>query len=211
MHKSRSQFLFISLCGRKRTAALESQYMISFSTRIDCRMRSLKTLGKSAHHFSVIPFSWLLKGEFSLILSICGSISLCSQSLSKLFTPSVSKQNICIWMGTHRRCKKDEGSSVAPGNHNSCHWGSALSLWEVEDEIFPGISCSLGNPAASDEKQPWSYFYLTLDELALLRPGITWVPQIPLRSSRNEEYSKQALFYPIETGAQKGFILQIAI
>lgn len=38
-------------------------------------------------------------------------------------------------MGTHRRCEKDEGGSVAPGIHNSCHWGSALSLWEVEDEI----------------------------------------------------------------------------
>lgn len=95
------------------------------------------------------------------------------------------------------------GWLCAPGNHNSCHWGSALSLWEVEDETFPSISCSLGNPAASDKKQPWSYFYLTLDELALLRPGITWVPQIPLRSSRNEKYSKQA-FYLIETGGTEG-------
>ena len=24
---------------------------------------------------------------------------------------------------------------MAPGIHNSCHRGSALSLWEVEDEI----------------------------------------------------------------------------
>ena len=210
MHKSRSQFLFISLCGRKRTAALESQYMISFSTRIDCRMRSLKTLGKSAHHFSVTPLSWVLKGEFSLILSICESTSLCSQSLSKLFTPSVSKQAHIHLDGHPHQCENDEGGSVAPGNHNSCHWGSAFSLgsggWNS-----PGSATPWGNPAASDEKQPWSYPYLTLDELALLRPGITWVSQIPLRytlrPSRNEEYSKQALFYPIETGEQKGFIL----
>lgn len=47
------------LMAEERAAALGSQYTISisFSTRIDCGMSSLMTLGKSPHHFSVTPLS----------------------------------------------------------------------------------------------------------------------------------------------------------
>lgn len=133
MHKSRSQFLFISLCGRKRTAALESQYMISFSTRIDCRMRSLKTLGKSAHHFSVTPLSWVLKGEFSLILSICESISLCSQvTFQAIYT-------FIFQTGTYT-------FGWAPTSMWEW-WGWLCGSWKSQQQWrmkFPRISCSLG-------------------------------------------------------------------
>lgn len=157
----------------------------------------------------------MLKGEFSLILSICKSINLCSQSLSKQFTPSVSKHEHMHLDGHPTGDARRMRVALWLLEFITAATGAQLSLFGKWRMKFPRISCSLGNTAASDEKQPWSYSYLTLDELALLRPGITWVPQIPLRytlrPSRNEEDSKQALFYPIETGAQKGFILQTAI
>lgn len=144
MHKSRSQFLFISLCGRKRTVALESQYMISFSTRIDCRMRSLKTLGKSAHHFSVTPLSWMLKGEFSLILSICKSINLCSQSLSKQFTPSVSKHEHMHLDGHPTGDARRMRVALWLLEFITAATGAQLSLFGKWRMKFPRISCSLG-------------------------------------------------------------------
>lgn len=165
------------------------------------------TLGKSLHHFSVTPLSWvIIKGTFYLTNPIDLWIhkSLLSHFQSYLHL-QLSNRNICIWMDIHGRCKESgEFPALFLLEITTAATGVSLPLWEIEDKK-PRGSSSLGKASFA-----WGRRSLapTLDELALLRTvycGALNSTQVD-RPSRNEQQRKKESFILVSSklGQRRG-------
>ena len=172
--------------AEERAAALGSQYTISisFSTRIDCGMSSLMTLGKSPHHFSVTPLSWVIKGTFYLTNPVNLWIHKSLLSLSKLFTPPASKQKhmhldghpweiregwqspaLCLLEITTAAvalgCLSGKWRMKFPGDssssgESSCQWGEAVLVLPLFPSRWTSSAQAWSNSGAPNSTQVYT-------------------------------------------------------